>query len=157
MQRITITLDDDLLAQFEDIRKQRGYGNRSEAFRDLIRDRLGAEQLTAVDSGDCIATLSYVYNHHQRELAARMTRLSHDHHDLTVSTLHVHLDHDNCMETVVLRGPAERVHAFADAVIAQPGVRHGKLHLVPVSASAEAHGHGDQGPSHRHLHLEPMS
>ncbi len=157
MQRITITLDDDLLEQFETLRKQRGYGNRSEAFRDLIRDRLGAEQLAGAEGGDCIATLSYVYNHHQRELAARMTRLSHNHHDLTVSTLHVHLDHDNCMETVVLRGAVERVRAFADAVIAQPGVRHGNFYLLPVTASDEAHDHGPRGPSQRHLHLEPIS
>lgn len=157
MQRITITLDDDLLDQFEAIRKQRGYRNRSEAFRDLIRDRLGAEQLAVADGGDCVAILSYVYNHHQRELAARMTRLSHGHHDLTVSTLHVHLDHDNCMETVVLRGPAERVRAFAEAVVTQPGVRHGNLHLLPVKANDTAHRHGDRGPAQRHLHLEPIA
>jgi len=157
MQRITITLDDELVEQFEAFRKQRGYDNRSEAIRDLIRDRLGAEQLAGGKGGDCLATLTYVYNHHQRELAARMTRVSHDHHDLAVSTLHVHLDHDNCMETVVLRGPQDRVRAFADVVTTQPGVRHGKLYLLPVKAREQAHHHGDAGHAHRHVHLEPIT
>lgn len=157
MQRITITLDDDLVEQFETFRKERGYANRSEAFRDLIRHRLGDEHLAAREDGDCLATLTYVYNHHQRELACRMTQLSHDHHDLAVSTLHVHLDHDNCMETVVLRGGLERVRAFADRVMAQTGVRHGRLYLLPVKASEQTHGHGDQPESARHLHIEPLS
>jgi len=137
MQRITITLDDELVLQFEDWRKQRGYGNRSEALRDLIRDRLGAERFAAAEGGDCLATLTYVYNHHQRELAARMTQLSHHHHDLAISTLHVHLDHDDCLETVVLRGSVARVRAFANAVTAQTGVRHGRLYLLPVAATLQ--------------------
>ena len=157
MQRVTITIDDDLAEQFETYRKSRGYDNRSEALRDLIRDRLGAEELARPEASDCLATLTYVYNHHQRELAARMTRLSHDHHDLAVSTLHVHLDHDNCMETVVLRGSAQRVRAFADAVSAETGVRHARLFLLPVRTSEQAHSHGDAHGSARHLHLEPMS
>lgn len=157
MQRITITLDDDIFEQFEVFRKQHGYGNRSEAFRDLVRDRLGAEHLASAQRGDCLATLSYVYNHHQRELASRTTQLSHDHHDLVVSTLHVHLDHDNCMETVVLRGPVEHVRAFADAVTAQTGIRHGRLYVLPVTATEQTHGHGDLAASVRHLHIEPIS
>lgn len=157
MQRITITLDDGLMDQFEAIRKQRGYANRSEAFRDLVREHLGAEQLVAAETGHCVANLTYVFNHHQRELAARMTRLSHDHHDLTISTLHVHLDHDNCMETLILSGPVERVRRFADQVIAQPGVRHGKLYLLPVTANDEIHPHGDAGPAHPHRHQAPIA
>lgn len=157
MQRITITLDEALAEQFENYRRGRGYGNRSEALRDLIRDRLGAEQLMEPAARDCFATLTYVYNHHQRELAARMTKLSHDHHDLAVATLHVHLDHDNCLETVVLRGPAQRVRAFADAVGAETGVRHARLYLLPVRASEQEHSHGDEPESARHLHHEPLS
>jgi CopG family nickel-responsive transcriptional regulator len=157
MQRITITLDDDLVEQFEEFRKLRGYGNRSEAFRDLVRERLESDRLAAAGDGDCLAALTYVYNHHQRDLAARMTELSHGHHDLTVSTLHVHLSHDDCMETAVLRGPLRRVQAFANAVIAQPGIRHGKLYILPIRASEEAHHHGDSHQPHTHLHLEPLT
>ncbi|MEJ2325662.1 MAG: nickel-responsive transcriptional regulator NikR [Chromatiaceae bacterium] len=157
MQRITITLDDDLVEQFEEFRKLRGYSNRSEAFRDLVRERLESDRLANGGEGECLAALTYVYNHHQRDLATRMTELSHAHHDLTVSTLHVHLSHHDCMETAVLRGPIRRVRAFANAAIAQPGVRHGKLYVLPIRASEEAHHHGDAHQPHRHLHLKPMT
>ncbi|WP_295544175.1 nickel-responsive transcriptional regulator NikR [uncultured Thiohalocapsa sp.] len=157
MQRVTITLDDDLNAAFERFRAEHGYANRSEAVRDLIRERLQTEHLRRAPAGHCVATLSYVYNHHERALASRLTEAHHHHHDLAVSTLHVHLDHDHCLETVVLRGATDRVRAFADAVIAQPGVRHGRLSVLPVRAAEQAHGHGDDGAAERHLHLEPLT
>jgi CopG family nickel-responsive transcriptional regulator len=162
MQRITITLDDALTEAFEGYLARRGYGNRSEAIRDLIRDRLHQEQRSGDPKGICVATLSYVYNHHQRELASRLTSAHHQHHDLTVSTMHVHLSHDHCLETVILRGPGHRVQAFADAVIAQPGVHHGHLAILPVQASEEAHRHQADDPAadagtDPHLHLEPLA
>jgi CopG family nickel-responsive transcriptional regulator len=156
MQRMTITLDDPLVVEFEDYLKAHGYGNRSEAVRDLIRARLEAEHLAREPEGECLGNLSYVYNHHERELAARLTRAQHHHHDLAISTLHIHLDHDNCLETVVLRGPVARVRAFADAVITQPGVRHGTLSILPVRIREQAHEHGDDGGGHPHLHFEPL-
>jgi CopG family nickel-responsive transcriptional regulator len=155
MRRITITLDGPLVERFEAFRKKRGYGNRSEAFRDLLREKLDSEQLARTADGDCLATLIYVYNHHERALATRMTRIQHEHHDLTVSTLHVHLDHDNCMETVVLRGNVARVQGFANAVTAQPGVRHARLHILPVTVREQTHAHG--ASRHPHSHLEPIS
>lgn len=157
MQRITITLDDHLVEQFEEFIRQAGYSNRSEAFRDLVRERLQSDRLTQDPEGDCIATLTYVYSHDQRDLATRVTGISHGHHDLTVSTLHVHLSHDDCMETAVLRGPTGRVQAFANALIAQPGVRHGRLYVLPIVATEETHGHGEGSHSHPHLHLEPTT
>jgi CopG family nickel-responsive transcriptional regulator len=156
MQRITITLDDPLTQAFEGYMAKRGYTNRSEAIRDLIRERLQHEQLSTQPDIDCVATLSYVYNHQERELAARLTREQHAHHDLTISTLHVHISHDHCLETVILRGPSKRVQAFADAVIAQPGVLHGNLSLLPVNASEQTHQHGSETVP-RHLHLEPLA
>ncbi len=147
MQRLTISVDDELAQAFEAVMRERGYANRSEAFRDLLRTELGRTHQAAHPDGPCIATLSYVYNHHQRQLAARLTDLQHDHHELTVSTTHAHLDHEHCVEVVILRGPARAVQSFADAVIAQPGVSHGQLHLVPM---VEQHGHG-------HAHLVPAS
>ncbi|MGA7981838.1 MAG: nickel-responsive transcriptional regulator NikR [Chromatiaceae bacterium] len=157
MQRITITLDDHLVREFETFREERGYRNRSEAIRDLIRERLGAERLEKTPGGNCLASLTYVYNHHERELAARLTQAHHDHHDLAISTLHVHLDHDNCMETVVLRGPVGRVQGFANSVIAQAGVRHGRLYILPATLTEQAHGHATTDQPHRHVHLEPIS
>jgi CopG family transcriptional regulator, nickel-responsive regulator len=147
MKRLTMSLDDDLADAFEALVHERGYANRSEAFRDLLRAELGQAHRQSHPKGPCIATLSYVYNHHQRQLATRLTDMQHEHHELTVSTTHAHLDHDHCVEVVILRGPAQAVQAFADAVIAQPGVSHGQLHLVPMR---EAHGHG-------HAHLVPAA
>lgn len=159
MQRVTITLDDPLTQAFEAYMAARGYGNRSEAVRDLIRDRLRSERLAGDPQGECVASLTYVYNHHQRDLAARLTATHHAHHDLTVSTLHVHLSHDHCLETAILRGPAQRIRALADAVVAQPGVHDGNLSILPVIASEATHAHGDAGedPGQRHLHLEPLT
>ena len=157
MQRFTITLDDRLVTDFERFMAARGYQNRSEAIRDLIRERLGAEQIEQAPKGDCMANLTYVYNHHERELATRLIHAQHDHHDLVVSTLHVHLDHDHCLETVVLRGPLNRVREFADGLITQPGVRHGRLYVLPVTMTQDAHRHGITGQPQRHSHIAPIS
>lgn len=132
MERLTISLNDKLAEQFDLVMHKRGYFNRSEAVRDLIRDLLDTVHSEEPDEGHCIATLSYVYNHHESELASLLTAAQHDHHDLTVSTMHVHMDHDNCLEIVVLNGSTRKVKHFAQRVIATRGVRHGKLHLLPV-------------------------
>lgn len=151
MKRLTMSLDDDLADAFEALVRARGYENRSEAFRDLLRQDLGKVRLRDRPDGPCVATLSYVYNHHQRQLALRLTDLQHDHHELTVSTTHAHLDHDHCIETVILRGRTDAVQAFAESVIAQPGVSHGNLHLVPMAAH-HTHGHEHLGPATAHSH-----
>jgi CopG family nickel-responsive transcriptional regulator len=140
MKRLTMSLDDDLADAFEAMVRERGYENRSEAFRDLLRGRLGESRRVEHPKGPCVATLSYVYNHHERQLAARLTDAQHAHHEMTVSSMHAHLNHDYCIETVILRGRTDRVQEFAQSVIAQPGVSHGYLHLVPA-ALQHAHGH----------------
>lgn len=140
MKRLTMSLDDELADAFDALVRVRGYENRSEAFRDLLRHDLGAVRRSERPDGPCVATLSYLYNHHQRQLAMRLTDLQHEHHELTIAATHAHLDHDHCIETVILRGRTDKVQAFAQAVIAQPGVSHGHLHLVPV-AVRHAHGH----------------
>lgn len=158
MERITISLDDDLLKEFDRLIARRAYSNRSEAVRDILRQHLREHRLESGSAAHCVACLSYVYNHHERELARRLTQSQHDHHDLGLSTLHVHLDHDHCMESVILRGRVENVRAFADALIAERGIRHGNLHLIPVDLSVETHdhetaAHGDEA----HLHSHPKT
>ncbi|MGE5475548.1 MAG: nickel-responsive transcriptional regulator NikR [Bacteroidales bacterium] len=157
MDRFTVSLDEELLAQFDDYIRRRGYGNRSEAVRDILRQTLEAERLSNEEDGHCIACLSYIYNHHERELARRLTQASHAHHDLTLSTLHVHLDHENCMEVSVLQGPTAAVRRFADTITAETGVRHGKLNAVPVEVRVtDGHHHDhDGGPDHDHDHHHP--
>jgi CopG family nickel-responsive transcriptional regulator len=146
MKRLTMSLDDELADAFVAMVRARGYENRSEAFRDLLRQDLGNVRLRERPDEPCVATLSYVYNHHQRQLALRLTVLQHEHHELTVSTTHAHLDHDHCIETVILRGRTSKVRAFAESVIAQPGVSHGHLHLVPMAVRHD-HGHAHLGPA----------
>lgn len=147
MQRFTISLDDNLAAEFDALIAQRGYANRSEAVRDLLRSHLDRLREARDANAPCVANLSYVYNHHERELAERLTKLQHAHHDLTISTMHAHLDHDHCIESVILKGPARAVRQFADALAAERGVRHGLLNLVTVERSAPAR--------HHHHHLTP--
>jgi CopG family nickel-responsive transcriptional regulator len=151
MKRITISIDEPLAQQFDDLIARHGYQNRSEAFRDLLRSRVEGERKLTYTARFCVATVTYIYNHEERVLASRLAALQHDHHDLTVSTMHVHLDHDNCLETVVLRGKFKEVSAFADALTAQRGVRHGNIHIVPVNMAMPNHH------DHKHAHFAPKT
>jgi CopG family nickel-responsive transcriptional regulator len=150
MERFTISLDDELARAFDAFIASHAYENRSEAVRDLIRAKLEAQTAFQSDQGHCVASLSYVYSHGSRELAERLAARQHARHDLTVATMHVHLDHEDCLETVVLQGPTGEVRAFAATLTAEPGVRHGALNLVGVERSGR-HSHGSES----HLHLKP--
>ena len=149
MRRLTISVDESLAQQFDELVERKGYLNRSEAFRDLVRRELEENRLQAGTARHCIANLSYVYNHRERQLASRLANEQHAHHDITVSAMHVHLDHENCMESVILRGLTSSVVNLADSLIAQTGVRHGKLNLVP----AEMEKSKLQFHKHLHMHL----
>ena len=168
MERFTISLDADLARQFDELIRRKGYGNRSEAVRDLLRGVLNQESLARDEAPHCVAALSYVYDHHARDLAERLTSLQHAHHDLVLSTMHVHLDHDHCLETVIARGPTAAVRAFAQALMAEAQVRHGHVNLVPVDLDTGAHRHPHEAPRARgrgpapgeavvyqHLHARP--
>ena len=152
MQRITITVDDELVAAIDRIIAACGYQNRSEAIRDLARAGITQLQEQSDNPQSGVAALVYVYDHQERELAKRLTRSFHEHHDLSVATMHVHLDHDSCMEIAVLRGPMLDVRHFARHMVSERGVRHGRLVTVPVEFEDQKHGHGAE-PARRHLHL----
>lgn len=147
MQRFTISLDDRLAAEFDALIARRGYANRSEAVRDLLRSNLDRLREAKDVTAPCVANLSYVYNHHEFDLARRLTALQHAHHDLSISTMHAHLDHDYCIESVILKGPARAVRRFADELTAERGVHHGQLNLITVERVQPAR--------HRHRHLTP--
>jgi CopG family transcriptional regulator, nickel-responsive regulator len=134
MQRVTITLDDALMASLGRFMAARGYHNRSEAIRDLTR--LGFDQAAESESagGDCVAAVVYVYDHIVRELAQRLVRHYHEHHAVTVANLHVHLNEESCLEVAVLRGTAGAVRHCAEHVIAERFVRHGRIFTVPLHA-----------------------
>lgn len=152
MQRVTITLDEEFVTALDRMIATRGYQNRSEAIRDLARAGMRQAAEDGGDSGHCVAALVYVYDHEERELSKRLTHLFHDHHDLSQAGMHVHLDHGSCMEVAVLRGDAREVQHLADHVIAERGVRHGRLVTVPVAMESEKHAH-DGETSHKHMHL----
>ena len=149
MERITISLEDDLAREFDALIRHKGYQNRSEAVRDILRAELESNRLAEDAARSCVGVLSYVYDHHERNLAERVIERGHAHHDLVISTMHAHLDHNNCIETLILRGPTDRVRQFADALIAERGVRHGKVNLIPVNIDTRA--------NRGHVHARPMT
>jgi len=149
MRRLTISVDDELADTFDQLVARKGYLNRSEAFRDLVRKALDDAELAAGKATWCVATVSYVYDHHARQLSNRLTQIQHAHHNVALATLHVHLDHENCLETVVLKGRMADVRATADGIIAQTCVRHGSVHLVPVEIRS------DSDVQHGHSHIHP--
>ena len=155
MQRITLSVDDDLAAALDEHMRTRRYTSRSEALRDILRSIKSGQRFeddSKID-GFCVATLTYVYDHETRDLGQRLTRSQHKHHDLQVATLHVHLDHDSCLEVSVLRGPIGEVRAVADETVSQRGVRHGQLHLMPADRARGRHSHGGHSHEHDHIHV----
>jgi CopG family nickel-responsive transcriptional regulator len=152
MQRVTITIDDDLDAELDRFMKTRGYDNRSEAIRDLARSGLQQAAMEISGPRPCVAALVYVYDHEARELPKRLTRDFHKHRDLAEATLHVHLDEESCMEVTVLKGRGSEVQRFADHIIAERGVRHGHVVYLPLH---KAHSHVEtvnriRSSGHRH-------
>ncbi len=147
MQRVTITLDDDLVDEIDAFMAGRGYQNRSEAMRDLVRAGLGELQAAAVGR-DCVAAVVYTFDHEKRELARRLASVHHHHHDLSLATTHVHVDAQNCLEVALLKGPIGEVRHFAEHLTAERGVRHGRLVIVPLESASG----GDEAPDHPHPH-----
>jgi CopG family transcriptional regulator, nickel-responsive regulator len=133
LSRIGVAIDSGLLDKFDRLISQRGYTNRSEAFRDLIRDELVERTWESPDS-HVVGTVTLVYDHHVRLLNQKLTGLQHDYHRSILSTLHVHLDHDNCLEVLVVRGRAADVRKVADALISTKGVKHGRLTITTSGA-----------------------
>jgi CopG family nickel-responsive transcriptional regulator len=135
LSRIGVAIDSDLLARFDEYIEQRGYTNRSEAFRDLIREAL-IEKTAEKPESIVVGTLTLIYDHHVRQLSERLTSMQHDHFHLVLSTLHVHLDHHNCLEVLILKGKAGAVQKMADALISTKGVMHGRLTITSPEAAA---------------------
>lgn len=131
LQRFSVCLDEDLLEKFDSLRERKKSPTRSEAIRDLIRGAL-VENRWGADCEYAFGALSLVYDHHKHDLARRLMRLQHEDHDLIICSQHVHLDHENCLETLVLKGRPERVRALADNLIGCRGVKHGVFNPMPA-------------------------
>jgi CopG family nickel-responsive transcriptional regulator len=126
LERVSLAIERELIDRFDQLLAQGGHSNRSEAIRDLIRDRV-VEGEQPAGSGECVGTLTIVYEHSKRDLADRLLDAGHDHHRMILATMHVHLDDARCLEVMALRGRAAELQHFADHLIGMRGVRHGKL------------------------------
>jgi len=121
-----MSLDSTLLDRFDQLISRTGPKNRSEAIRDLIRDALVRHDWEQ-EKGEKVGTITLIYDHHAGDISERMTELEHRHHQLVISKMHIHLDHDNCLEVLAVRGEAAEIHKIANELIGMKGVKHGKL------------------------------
>lgn len=131
--RTGVALDSHLLKQFDRLIRSEGYDNRSEAFRDLIRDRLKDVSLQTGE-GSVVGAVTLIYDHHWRQLPDKLMELQHEYHEAIISTVHSHLDHDMCLEVVVVRGKLKQVQELGSRLIGLKGVQHGKLVMSSVEA-----------------------
>ena len=126
--RFAISLDRELLENFDLVIQKQGYVNRSEAVRDLIRDSLVTQDWD--EKEEAIGTITLVYNHHRYSLSEELNDKQHKHHSLIISSMHRHLDHDNCLEIIAVKGLGNKIRELADSLISIKGVKHGKLTLT---------------------------
>ena len=146
--RFSVSLEDDLLENFDRYCEEERFATRSEAVRQLIRDTL-TRRAWATDSRDAAATLTLVYDHHRPQLRDRLIELQHDHTDLIVASLHAHLEHDLCLETIVLRGPAATLQQIASQLRGLKGIYKGELVMASAHEHSHAHSHSHKNrPSH---------
>lgn len=123
--RFGVAVDEELLKKFDKLTVARGYANRSEALRDLMRDALVQQQWQ--DDKEVVGVVTLLYDHHARNLESQLTDIQHEHHKQILSTMHIHLDHDHCLEIVAVRGTGRQIEELATRLIGMKGVRHGKL------------------------------
>ena len=153
VSRFSISTEDELLQSFDQLIAKQGYGNRSEAFRDLMRDAIIKSKIeNSPQTGVVLGTLTLVYDHHASDLNDKMNDLQHQYFNLVVSVLHVHVSHDDCMEVIVLRGEVGQVRLVSESLLSLRGVKHGKLFVtLPVQEIVEQKK-GSHVHNHRHPH-----
>jgi CopG family nickel-responsive transcriptional regulator len=134
--RFGISLDGALLQKFDGLIESKGYANRSEAIRDLIRDTLVRREWETART-ETVGAITIVYSHDKRELTDTLTDLQHRYYDSIISSLHVHLDEHNCLEVIVVRGKGKDIQAIADRLIGTKGVKHGTLSLTTTGKHLE--------------------
>jgi len=149
VQRLTISLDDAMAEEIDAFMARNGYSNRSEAMRDLVRNALVSSASSGVTTPNCVAAVSYVFDYDGRDLALRLERAQHEHHDIAISSMRTRLDHRHCMEVTLFRGNTTRVRQLAEQIMAEKGVRFGQMNLVPIKHDHH-HSHGDDGHHHHH-------
>lgn len=126
--RFGVSFPETLLKQFDKLIKKKKYPNRSEAIRDLIRRELIKEEIDS--DAEVAGVLNILYDHHKYALSEKLNSLQHEYYESIISSTHVHLNHDNCLEVILLKGKAKNIKKFADQIISVKGVKHGDLHLT---------------------------
>lgn len=129
LARIGIAIPEELLEEFDRLIARRGYSTRSEAVRDLVRKEL-VDEISASANAEVYGTVTLIYDHHARLLLDKLTDIQHQYHNAIMSSVHVHLDHDNCLEVILVRGKSTLVQKLANALIATKGVKHGRFMLT---------------------------
>ncbi len=152
MQRVTITIDEELMSALDQYMEAGGHRNRSEAVRDLVRAGLLKTPKADDSARPCVAALVYVYDHETRQLSKRLMNDHHSHADMSIATLHVHMDEATCLEVSLLRGQKSDVEHFADHLIGERGVRYGQLVVVPADVAQGEAPHAHLHPTGRHAH-----
>ena len=159
LSRFGVSAEEELLTSFDRLIAGQGYANRSEALRDLMRDALIRSQIENFpEDSEVLGSLTLVYDHHAVDLSDKMNELQHNHHELVVSVLHIHVSHDDCMEVIVLRGAVREIRSLADGLLSLKGVKHGHLFVTVASAqiiggeAAKAHSHSPSRNHHSHPH-----
>ena len=150
--RFGISMEDDLLHQFDHLIARKGYTNRSEAVRDIVRDKL-VEESIETEHGNVFGALVFIYDHHKRELEKSLSNLQHDCFQNIISTSHVHVDHDHCLEVVLLKGDAKTLKNIAEKLLSFKGVKHGRLTLTTALQrdTQLQHSPASEKP-HKHYH-----
>ena len=150
LSRIGVAIESELLRRFDRFIAGKGYQSRSEAFRDLIRERLVGAAVVA-PTAFVVGTVTLIYDHHSRLLPEKLTDIQHAHHELVISTIHAHLDGDNCLEVIVVKGKSKEVQHLANLLISIKGVQHGQLVMSAPEPALHAHydHHGHEQP-HSH-------
>ncbi|AQT67017.1 Putative nickel-responsive regulator [Anaerohalosphaera lusitana] len=143
IQRIGISLEGSLLDKFDELIHEKNYPNRSEAVRDLIREKLSGEKLQDPET-EAVAAVHLVYDHHQTQLTEKLIRIQHSHLLKTISSMHVHIGHHECLEVILLRGKVREITRLGDQIVSLKGVTYGKINLIAAEEflSEEEHSHG---------------
>lgn len=160
LARFGVSADMELLESFDRLIAGKGYATRSEALCDLMRDALVRERVEKQPEGETevLGSLNLVYDHHANELTDKMAEIQHRHHDLVISVMHVHVNHDDCMEVIALRGQARAVRMLAESLLSLKGVKHGKLFvtlpagIITGSTASAKKSKKSYGHSHAHPH-----
>ena len=139
--RFGVSIDQDLLENYDRLIAERGYATRSEALRDLIRDALIQQKIDAASATQTLGSLTLIYDHRASNLQAEMAEIQHKHHDLIISVMHLHVSHDDCLELIALSGAVNQISELAHGLLSLKGIKHGKLFLTLPSSEIASDSH----------------